>query len=144
MSSESEIRIRNRGERKGRRDGRRVPLTPALAIEIVEEWGKPTFHKLDAYYDPRIEWYSSREASIYTEHYSDGFWEVVVQRSRVLRTITVWAEWKTLPDDSPAPVKEIARRLAMTPADVAAIVYPPDKFGAWDDSQEPEREEARE
>lgn len=50
----------------------------------------------------------------------------------------VWAAWNALPDDCPAPVKTIARDLDMTPADVAFIVYPADKFGRWEDDQEPD------
>jgi hypothetical protein len=50
----------------------------------------------------------------------------------------VWAEWNALPDDCPAPVKTIARHLAMEPADVAFIVYPAETFGRWADDQEPE------
>lgn len=49
----------------------------------------------------------------------------------------VWAEWNALGDHHPAPVKEIARRLGMAPADVAFIVYPVETFGAWADDQEP-------
>jgi hypothetical protein len=50
----------------------------------------------------------------------------------------VWAEWNTLPDDEPSPVKRIAATLGMEPADVAFIVYPVETFGRWDDSQEPD------
>ena len=56
----------------------------------------------------------------------------------------VWNAWGALPDDHPAPVKAIARDLAMTPADVAFIVYPAETFGRWADDQEPElTEESR-
>ena len=50
----------------------------------------------------------------------------------------VWAEWGALPDDHSSPVKEIARRLSMTAADVAFIVYPAEIMGAWADDQEPD------
>lgn len=50
----------------------------------------------------------------------------------------VWAEWNRLPDDHPAPVKEIAATLGMAPADVAFVVYPAETFGAWRDGQEPD------
>lgn len=50
----------------------------------------------------------------------------------------VWAEWNALPDDLPAPVKEIARRLGMEPVDVAFIVYPAEICGPWQDNLEPE------
>jgi hypothetical protein len=50
----------------------------------------------------------------------------------------VWAEWGSLPDDEPAPVKRIAARLNMAPADVAFIVYPAETFGRWADDQEPD------
>ena len=51
----------------------------------------------------------------------------------------VWRVWGLLSDDDPAPVKHIAAVLGMEPADVAFIVYPADRFGPWDDGQEPER-----
>ena len=51
---------------------------------------------------------------------------------------SVWSEWGSLDDEHPAPVKEIARRLGMTPADVAFIVYPATTFGRWSDDQEPD------
>lgn len=59
------------------------------------------------------------------------------------RTLTdteraVWAAWNRLPDDAPSPVKRIATELGMAAADVAAIVYPEEAFGSWDDSQEPD------
>lgn len=50
----------------------------------------------------------------------------------------VWAEWNLLGDSHPSPVKEIARRLDMDPADVAFIVYPAETFGVWADDQEPD------
>lgn len=50
----------------------------------------------------------------------------------------VWAEWGALPDDEPSPVKRIAAKLGMIPADVAFIVYPVETFGRWNDSQEPD------
>jgi len=51
---------------------------------------------------------------------------------------SVWRAWNDLPDDHPAPVKQIARDLGMSAADVAFIVYPAEAFGAWDDSDEPD------
>ncbi|WP_043654500.1 hypothetical protein [Nocardia thailandica] len=54
----------------------------------------------------------------------------------------VWAAWGEVDDNDPAPVKRIAAALGMTPADVAFIVYPADEFGPWDDSQEPDLEDA--
>lgn len=50
----------------------------------------------------------------------------------------VWGLWNQLGDDEPSPVKRIARALHMTPADVAFIVYPAEKCGRWEDSQEPD------
>lgn len=50
----------------------------------------------------------------------------------------VWAEWNSLPDDEPSPVKRIARDLGMTPADVAFIVFPAETFGRWEDDHEPD------
>ena len=50
----------------------------------------------------------------------------------------IWRVWNLLPDNEPSPVKRIAHELGLEPADVAFIVYPPGKFGAWDDSQEPD------
>jgi hypothetical protein len=50
----------------------------------------------------------------------------------------VWAEWNGLAEDDPSPVKRIAFRLDMNPADVAFIVYPVETFGRWADDQEPE------
>lgn len=50
----------------------------------------------------------------------------------------VWDAWGTVADDEPSPVKRIARDLHMSTNDVAAIVYPVDKFSTWDDSQEPD------
>lgn len=53
----------------------------------------------------------------------------------------VWAEWNILVEDEPSPVKRIAAKLGMAPADVAFIVYPVETFGRWDDGQEPDPEE---
>lgn len=50
----------------------------------------------------------------------------------------VWAEWNSLAEDEASPVKRIATRLGMTPADVAFIVYPVETFGRWADDQEPD------
>jgi len=50
----------------------------------------------------------------------------------------VWDAWGAVADDEPSPVKRIARDLRMSTNDVAAIVYPVDKFSVWDDSQEPD------
>lgn len=50
----------------------------------------------------------------------------------------VWAEWNSLDDEHPSPVKEIARRLSMLPADVAFVVFPAETFGVWSDDQEPD------
>jgi hypothetical protein len=50
----------------------------------------------------------------------------------------VWAEWGALPDEEPSPVKRIAARLNLSPADVAFIVYPVETFGRWADDQEPD------
>jgi len=50
----------------------------------------------------------------------------------------VWDAWGKLPEGHPSPVKQIARDLGMTPADVAFIVYPAEQFGTWADDQEPE------
>ena len=50
----------------------------------------------------------------------------------------VWAAWNALPEGEESPVKHIASKLSMTPADVAFIVYPAETFGRWDDSQEPD------
>lgn len=50
----------------------------------------------------------------------------------------VWAEWNTLPDSEPSPVKRIARTLGMSAADVAFVVYPAETFGRWEDDQEPD------
>ena len=49
----------------------------------------------------------------------------------------VWDVWNLLSDDDLSPVKRIARALGMTRADVALIVYRPEKFGRWEDDQEP-------
>ncbi len=49
----------------------------------------------------------------------------------------VWQAWNELRGDIATPVRTIARRLDLSPADVAAIVYPPDRFGPWSDDQEP-------
>jgi hypothetical protein len=50
----------------------------------------------------------------------------------------VWAAWNRLPDGEPSPVKRVARDLGMPPVHVAFIVYPAERFGRWDDSQEPD------
>lgn len=51
----------------------------------------------------------------------------------------VWAVWNT-PECAlhASPVKYIAAKLGMTPADVAFIVYPAEQFGVWEDKQEPD------
>jgi hypothetical protein len=61
-----------------------------------------------------------------------------VPMTAVIAHACIWDAWRSLPDSEPSPVKHIARTLGMTPAGVAAVVYPADEFGAWDDSQEPE------
>lgn len=53
------------------------------------------------------------------------------------RTKTVWAAWRELDDKEPSPVKRIARDLGIDTGFVARVVFPPDKFGHWHDSQEP-------
>jgi hypothetical protein len=50
----------------------------------------------------------------------------------------VWEAWNALPDDHPAPVKAIATKLGMAPADVAFVVFPAETFGQWSDDQEPD------
>lgn len=50
----------------------------------------------------------------------------------------VWDAWNEVPEGHPSPVKKVARDLGMTPADVAEIMFPPEEFGPWDDSQEPD------
>jgi hypothetical protein len=52
----------------------------------------------------------------------------------------VWRVWNRLDDSNQHPVKTIACVLGLTTAAVAAIVYPADKFGLWDDNQEPDLE----
>lgn len=49
----------------------------------------------------------------------------------------IWDAWNVLPEDDPSPVKRIARDLDMEPADVAFVVYPAQRFGRWDDGDEP-------
>jgi hypothetical protein len=49
----------------------------------------------------------------------------------------IWAEWNALPDDELQPVRTIARRLGLEPAEVALVVYPPPQFGDWTDDDEP-------
>lgn len=48
----------------------------------------------------------------------------------------VWDEWNALPESCESPVKMIAQRLAIEPADVAFIVYPVEMFGRWSDDDE--------
>jgi hypothetical protein len=51
----------------------------------------------------------------------------------------VWGEWNALADDNPSPVKTVARKLGLDPADVAAVVYPVETFAlVSDDDQEPD------
>jgi hypothetical protein len=50
----------------------------------------------------------------------------------------VWDAWNGLDEENTRPVKTIAAQLGMTPADVAFIVYPAERFGAWADDQEAE------
>jgi hypothetical protein len=51
----------------------------------------------------------------------------------------VWQAWEALSfSREPSPVKRVAASLSMSTADVAAIIFPPDRFGTWDDSQEPD------
>lgn len=55
----------------------------------------------------------------------------------------IWAEWNAIADDDPSPVKRIARKLGLTTAEVAAVVYPTTgqyDFGQWNDNQEPDLE----
>jgi len=62
-----------------------------------------------------------------------------VSRSTLTKVeAAVWAEWNSLPQDCTTPVKTIAKRLGMEPADVAFIVYPAETFGRWEDDQEPD------
>ena len=49
----------------------------------------------------------------------------------------VWDEWNALPEFGLSPVNTIAKHLNAATAAVAEIVYPPDQFGPWNDSQEP-------
>lgn len=50
----------------------------------------------------------------------------------------VWRAWNALDDDELSPVKTIARAMNVPPSTVAAIVYPAEHFGPWDESQEPD------
>ena len=59
------------------------------------------------------------------------------ERFGLIDTAAVWREWNALPEEEPSPVKTIAARLGYAPADVAAVVYPPETFGAWEPGQEP-------
>jgi hypothetical protein len=52
--------------------------------------------------------------------------------------MAVWAAWNETDDDDPSPVKRIAQKLGMEPADVAFIVYPAETFGRWGDDHEPD------
>ncbi len=55
----------------------------------------------------------------------------------------IWTEWNALDDEEPSPVKRIARKLGLSTAEVAAVVYPTSgelDFGLWDDRQEPDIE----
>jgi hypothetical protein len=54
-------------------------------------------------------------------------------------TRAVWDEWHALDESEHSPVKKIAAKLGMSTSLVASIVYPPHKFGPWDDSQEADR-----
>jgi hypothetical protein len=53
------------------------------------------------------------------------------------QTKAIWLEWNALDDDNASPVRTIAAKLGLTTAAVAAVVYPVDRFGAWDDGDEP-------
>lgn len=53
----------------------------------------------------------------------------------------VWAAWNALEEHDESPVKRIARQLNMEPVDVSFIVYPAERFGRWEDSQEPDLED---
>jgi hypothetical protein len=46
--------------------------------------------------------------------------------------------WNEVPEGHPSPVKKVARDLGMSAADVAEIIFPPEEFGPWSDSQEPD------
>lgn len=46
--------------------------------------------------------------------------------------------WNEVPEGHQSPVKKIARDLGMSAADVAEIIYPPEEFAQWSDSQEPD------
>jgi hypothetical protein len=49
----------------------------------------------------------------------------------------IWAAWNALHGLEPAPATYIAAKLGLTTAEVAAVVYPAETFGAWADNQEP-------
>jgi hypothetical protein len=53
------------------------------------------------------------------------------------RRADIWRCWNELGDDNDSPVKTIAAQLDIPTALVASVVYPPDIFGEWDDTQEP-------
>ncbi|MFI8976942.1 hypothetical protein ACIGO9_28950 [Nocardia asteroides] len=50
----------------------------------------------------------------------------------------VWTAWNALPDSEESPVKRVAQQLGMQAVDVAFIVLPAERFGPWDDDQEPD------
>ena len=53
-----------------------------------------------------------------------------------LRT-TVWKWWNQL-EGHPSRVKRVAADLGIKPETVAQIVYPPEEYGEWDPSSEPD------
>lgn len=54
------------------------------------------------------------------------------------RAKAVWEAWRALDEKEPSPVKRIARDLGMDAEFVARAVLPPDTFGHWHDSREPD------
>lgn len=54
------------------------------------------------------------------------------------RKAAVWEAWNALDGDDMSPVRRLSRQLGMPAADVAAIVFPVDRFGPWDPDDEPE------
>jgi hypothetical protein len=60
----------------------------------------------------------------------------VVQRDEV--HAAVWRAWHELKENEPSPAKRIAHRLGLGAEQVAEVVFPIDRFGQWDASDEPD------
>lgn len=113
-------------------------LSPEEALLIANRLTRAAMLVLESQEDrPDVEREAARFAVPDDPCEADDPEEAEFRRAKQLFKDVFYA-WETLPEGHPSPVKKVARDLGMSAADVAEIIFPPEEFGQWDASQEPE------